>query len=57
MNYVIDMKSTQKREHTFHVNMLKKWNTATENVHFAAEGEEREEAEEEDIPELERRGR
>ena len=48
VNYVFDMKGTRKRKHTFHVNMLKKWNTATENVHFAAEGEEGEEAEEED---------
>eukprot|EP00731_Ephydatia_muelleri_P009850 Em0005g436a len=42
----------QKRwERTFHVNMLKKWNTAAENVHFAAERDEGEETEEEDIPE------
>ena len=51
VNYVVDMKDTRKRERTFHVNMLKKWNTAMENIHFAAEGEEGEEAEEEDIPE------
>ena len=51
---MVDMKGTRKRERTFHVNMLKKWNTATENVHFAAEGEEGEEAEEEDIPEWRR---
>lgn len=51
VSYVVDMRGTRKRERTFHVNMLKKWNTATENVHFAAEREEGEETEEEDIPE------
>ena len=45
---MVEMKGTWKRERTFHV---KKWNTATENVHFATEGEEGEETEEEDIPE------
>ena len=51
VNYMIDMRGTRKRESTFHVNMLKKWNTAVENVHFAAERDEGEETEEEDIPE------
>ena len=51
VNYVVDIKGSRKRERTFHFNMLNDSNTATENVHFAAEGEEGEEAEEENIPE------
>ena len=27
INYVVDMHDTRKRERTFHINMLKKWNT------------------------------
>ena len=29
VNYVVDMHDTRKRERTFHINMLKKWNTPT----------------------------
>ena len=28
-NYLVDMHDTRKRERTFHVNMLKKWNNPT----------------------------
>ena len=51
VNNVVDMHGTRKREHTFHINMLKRWNTAKDRAYFAAEGGMEEEAEEEDIPE------
>ena len=51
VNYVVDMHGTRKRERTFHINMLKRWNTAKDRAYFAAEGGMEEEAEEEDIPE------
>ena len=49
VNYVVDMHETQKRESTFHVNMLKKWNTAKERAYFTEEEGMEEESEEEDV--------
>ena len=51
VNYLVDMHDTRKRERTFHVNMLKKWNTPTYGNYWAeADGEDWTE-EEEEIPE------
>ncbi|KAL5516790.1 hypothetical protein EMCRGX_G002203 [Ephydatia muelleri] len=51
VNYLVDMHDTRKRERTFHVNMLKKWNTQTYGNYWAeADGEDWTE-EEEEIPE------
>ncbi|KAL5516317.1 hypothetical protein EMCRGX_G001610 [Ephydatia muelleri] len=47
VNYLVDMHDTRKRERTFHVNMLKKWNG---NYWAEADGEDWTE-EEEEIPE------
>ena len=50
VNYLVDMHDTRKRERTFHVNMLKKWNTPTYGNYWAeADGEDWTE-EEEEIP-------
>ena len=35
VNYLVDMHDTRKRERTFHVNMLKKWNTPTYGNYWA----------------------
>ena len=51
VNYLVDMHDTRKHERTFHVNMLKKWNTPTYGNYWAeADGEDWTE-EEEEIPE------
>ena len=48
VNYRVDMQDTRKRERTFHVNMLKKWNTPTYGNYWAeADGEDWTEEEEE----------
>ena len=49
VNYLVDMHDTRKRERTFHVNMLKKWNTPTCGNYWADAGGE--DWSEEDIPE------
>eukprot|EP00731_Ephydatia_muelleri_P025636 Em0017g719a len=49
VNYVVDMHDTRKRERTFHINMLKKWNTPTYGNYWADVDDE--ESSENDIPE------
>eukprot|EP00731_Ephydatia_muelleri_P033526 Em0031g34a len=49
VNYVVDMHDTRKRERTFHINMLKKWNTPTYGNYWADVDDE--ESSEDDIPE------
>ena len=49
VNYLVDMHNTRKRERTFHVNMLKKWNTPTCGNYWADAGGE--DWSEEGIPE------
>eukprot|EP00731_Ephydatia_muelleri_P011389 Em0006g283a len=48
VNYVVDMHDTRKRERTFHINMLKKWNTPTYGNYWADVDDE--ESSEDDIP-------
>lgn len=49
VNYVIDKHDTRKRERTFHVNMMKKWNTPQGNAFWTDEcsGDN---GDEEDVP-------
>ena len=49
VNYVVDMHDTRKRERTFHINMLKKWNTPTYGNYWADVDDG--ESSEDDIPE------
>ena len=49
VNYVVDMHDTRKRERTFHINMLKKWNTPTYGNYWTDVDDEA--SSEDDIPE------
>ena len=49
VNYVIDMHDTRKRERTFHVNMMKKWNTSQGNAFWSDECSKAN-GDEEDVP-------